>query len=187
MLSKEDRKVLLKIACESISNYFSKGKVSFDLPIEQPALRKPSGVFVSIHKGGELRGCIGYIEPVEALWKAVRDMAISAAFRDPRFEPLSEDELPLLEIEISVLSPLVKIKTIDEIVVPKHGLYIVKGFYSGLLLPQVAAKYHWDKKTFLEETAAKAGLPPNAWKDKETEIYIFEAEVFSTKSEKEKI
>ena len=105
-------------------------------------------------------------------------MAIAAAFNDPRFPPLNPDELRDVTLEISVLSPLKIINDIREIEVGIHGLYITKGFHSGLLLPQVATEYKWDRLTFLEETCHKAGLHPNAWKDKDTKIYIFSADVF---------
>jgi len=105
-------------------------------------------------------------------------MAIQAAFHDPRFNALTKEEYDDIEIEISVLSPLKKIDSIDEIQVGTHGIYIEKGFYSGLLLPQVATEYGWDRKTFLEHTCYKAGLPKDAYKEKDTNIYIFSADIF---------
>ena len=105
-------------------------------------------------------------------------MAEAAAFRDPRFGPVRESELSELEFEISVLTPLKKIKDVNEIQVGKHGIYLKRGWYSGLLLPQVATEYGWDRQTFLEHTCQKAGLPSNAWKEKDTEIYIFSADIF---------
>ncbi len=105
-------------------------------------------------------------------------MAVAAAFDDPRFDPLTAKELKDLALEISVLTPMERLKIVDEIEVGKHGLYIKKGFYSGLLLPQVATEYGWDRITFLEETCRKAGLPRNAWKEKGTEIYLFSADIF---------
>jgi AmmeMemoRadiSam system protein A len=108
----------------------------------------------------------------------VIDVAKSAAVNDYRFNPVTQDELGKLEYEISVLTPLKKINDINEIEVGKHGLVMKKGFNSGLLLPQVATEYNWDRETFLKETCRKAGLPSDAWKDKSTEIYTFSAEVF---------
>ena len=105
-------------------------------------------------------------------------MAVAAAFEDPRFSPVTADELKELDVEISVLTPFRKIENIEEIQVGVHGLYMKKGFYSGLLLPQVATEYHWDRKTFLEQTCRKAGLPSTAWQDKDIEIYIFSADIF---------
>ena len=104
-------------------------------------------------------------------------MAISAAFEDPRFPPLQKEELSLIEIEISVLSPLRK-GTVEEVEVGKHGVYLIKGFRRGVLLPQVPVEYGWDKKTFLEHVCLKAGLSPDCYKDPDTEIYLFTAEVF---------
>jgi AmmeMemoRadiSam system protein A len=105
-------------------------------------------------------------------------MAEAAAFRDPRFTPVTEKELSDLDIEISVLTPLKKITDVREIEIGKHGIYIKKGWLSGLLLPQVATEYGWDGETFLENTCMKAGLPTTAWQDKDTEIYIFSADIF---------
>ncbi len=105
-------------------------------------------------------------------------MAAAAAFHDPRFRPLGKEELADLEVEISVLSPMRLIKNIDEIRVGTHGLYIVQGPCRGLLLPQVATEYHWDRLTFLAQTCGKAGLPASAWKDPDTKIYIFTAVIF---------
>jgi len=133
---------------------------------------------VTIKRRGQLRGCIGYIEGRGPLYKTVEEMAEAAAFKDPRFMPVTEKELTELDYEISVLTPLQKIKDINEIEVGKHGIYIKKGWNSGLLLPQVATEYGWDRQTFVEHTCQKAGLPANAWKDKNAEIYIFSADIF---------
>ncbi|MCX5912546.1 MAG: AmmeMemoRadiSam system protein B [Deltaproteobacteria bacterium] len=149
-------------------------------PAEKPPsnLQEKRGAFVSLHKSGRLRGCIGQIVPAKPLYQTIEDMAVAAAFDDPRFEPLAAKELPDLELEISVLTPMERMKKADEIEIGKHGLYIKKGFSSGLLLPQVAAEYGWDRTTFLEETCRKAGLPRSAWKEKSTEIYLFSADIF---------
>ena len=105
-------------------------------------------------------------------------MALAAAFQDTRFNPLTRDELKDIDIEISVLTPLEKIDSIEEIEVGKHGIYITQGLYSGLLLPQVATEYGWDRKSFLEHTCTKAGLPKESWNEKDTEIYVFSADIF---------
>jgi AmmeMemoRadiSam system protein A len=105
-------------------------------------------------------------------------MADAAAFRDPRFTPVKEKELSELDFEISVLTPLKRTMDVNDIQVGKHGIYIKKGWYSGLLLPQVATEYGWDRQAFLEHTCQKAGLPSNAWKEKDTELYIFSADIF---------
>jgi AmmeMemoRadiSam system protein A len=106
-------------------------------------------------------------------------MAEAAAFQDPRFPPVSSQELDQLDYEISVLTPLRRIKDVEEIQVGIHGIYLKRGGSSGLLLPQVATEWGWDRTTFLEHTCTKAGLPEDAWKDTKTEIYIFSADVFS--------
>ncbi|MDH4266900.1 MAG: AmmeMemoRadiSam system protein A [Deltaproteobacteria bacterium] len=141
-------------------------------------LKEKRGAFVSLHSHGQLRGCIGHIQPNRPLHQIIEEMALAAAFEDPRFSPLTLKELQHLELEISVLTPLQRIRDVQEIEVGKHGLYIKKGFCSGLLLPQVATEYKWDRVAFLEETCRKAGLPRNAWKEKDAEIYLFSADIF---------
>ncbi|OYD17214.1 hypothetical protein CH333_01595 [candidate division WOR-3 bacterium JGI_Cruoil_03_44_89] len=175
VLTKEERETLLAIARRSIENA-AKGQSLPRAKTEFPVLKEMKGAFVTIEKNGRLRGCIGYIYPIKPLCETINEMARQAAIADPRFPPLKENELDDIKIEISVLSPLKRIKDIEEIEVGKHGLYIVKGHFSGLLLPQVATNYGWDIETFLEEVSMKAGLPPYAWKN--AELYIFEAEVF---------
>ncbi|NWF92876.1 MAG: AmmeMemoRadiSam system protein A [Syntrophaceae bacterium] len=176
-LSEEEKKTLHHIAKTVIEN-MARGRPVPEFSVNAPTLKENRGAFVSIHKKGQLRGCIGYIEGRGPLYKTVEEMAEAAAFRDPRFPPVTEKELKDLNIEISVLTPLRKISDINEIEVGKHGIYIKKGWYSGLLLPQVATENGWDRQTFLEHTCLKAGLPPNAWKDRTTEIYIFSADIF---------
>jgi len=176
-LSEEEKKTLRQIAKTVIENKTKKKPVP-EFKIGSSVLKENRGAFVSLHKKGQLRGCIGYIEGRGPLHKTIEEMAEAAAFRDPRFSPVTERELSELDIEISVLTPLKKITDVNEIEVGKHGIYIKKGWYSGLLLPQVATEYRWDRKTFLEHTCQKAGLPSNAWKEKDTEIYIFSADIF---------
>jgi AmmeMemoRadiSam system protein A len=177
-LSTADKQLLLQVARDSITGQL-KGKAAAMVKASSPVLEEPRGAFVSLHRRGQLRGCIGYIEAVKPLLQTVREMAPAAAFQDPRFGPLQAGELADLEIEISVLTPMRLIKTTDEIEVGKHGLYIVKGLNRGLLLPQVATEYRWDRRAFLEHTCNKAGLSPDAWKDPNTQIFIFRAEIFS--------
>jgi len=179
-LSEKERKVLLEHARRTIE-YRLQGKPLSDLSPASAATQEKRGAFVSLKKQGRLRGCIGYIEARKPLAQTVSDMALAAAFNDPRFPPLKREELADLDIEISVLSPLKKINDINDIKVGKHGLYVVQGFYSGLLLPQVATEYRWDRLTFLKETCYKAGLPADAWQDEKTEIYTFSAEVFGSR------
>jgi AmmeMemoRadiSam system protein A len=182
MLSDAQKRDLLRLARNSIAAYLAE----LPLPLaEAPSLNDfRAGVFVSLHIGERLRGCIGYVEGSRSLLEALQETAISAASRDPRFEPLSADELPRVEVEISVLSPLRKIASPAEIVPGKHGVMVRLGNHQGLLLPQVALHHNWEPspagvETFLEHVCQKAGLPADGWKDPNTEIFIFEAEVFS--------
>ena len=141
-------------------------------------LRRPGGAFVTLRRNGQLRGCIGLVESDIPIIETVQRMAVQAAFSDPRFSPLRADELDGLELEISVLGPPKKANDINEITIGRHGLIIRRGTRSGLLLPQVPVEQGWDLKTFLEWTCKKAGLPPTAWKEPDTDIFIFTAEVF---------
>lgn len=147
-----------------------------------PVLLQPRGAFVTLRKQGMLRGCIGQVEPESPLWDTVSEMAIAAAFHDPRFPPLREAELSEVDIEISVLSPPSEVTDPQEIEIGRHGLIIEKGGFSGLLLPQVASSRAWDTLTFLRETCRKAGLMPDDWKSGAT-IWKFQAEVFGERSE----
>ncbi len=177
-LSEPDKKLLLQLARDSIAGRM-KGQTPPDPKEAPPYLFEPRGVFVSLHRQGRLRGCIGYLEAVKPLISTVKDMAAAAAFQDPRFRPLTPEELADLEVEISILTPMLRVEKVEEIEVGKHGLFIEKGFARGLLLPQVAVQHRWDRDTFLAQTCVKAGLPPDAWKDSATKIYTFTAEIFS--------
>jgi AmmeMemoRadiSam system protein A len=177
-LSADEKKLLLKLARSSIRALLLDKSLP-PLKDAPPVLGEPRGVFVSLHRHGQLRGCIGYLEAVMPLGQAVQEMAAAAAFRDPRFSPLREEELADLDVEISILTPMQRISKVEEIEVGKHGLYIERDFYRGLLLPQVATQYKWNRQTFLEQTCCKAGLPPDAWKDTATRIYTFTAEIIS--------
>jgi len=179
-LSKSDKQTLLKIARSTIQCRVRGDKVA-DFEIDSEILKENRGAFVTIEKNGHLRGCIGYIQAIKPLYITIEEMAEQAALNDPRFPPVSEDEIGDLSIEISVLTPLRRISDVNEIQVGRDGIYIRKGFNSGLLLPQVATEYGWDRETFLEQTCYKAGLPPNAWKERTCEIYIFSADVFGEK------
>jgi MEMO1 family protein len=141
-------------------------------------LKEPRGAFVTLKKHGELRGCIGHIIGTKPLAETVAEMAEAAAFLDRRFSPVTAAEFPELEIEISALTPLERISDVGVIQVGTHGIVLRQGGHSGLLLPQVATEYGWDRTTFLEQTCRKAGLPRDAWKNPNSEIYIFSAEVF---------
>jgi len=178
MLTKEEKTFLLNLARETITNSL-KNKPETSAPDFSEILAKELGVFVTLTIDGDLRGCIGYVEGVAPLQQAVSEMALSAAFNDPRFPPVKTDEIADIAIEISVLSPLHTISDISEIEVGRHGIIIEQGIYKGLLLPQVAVSYNWDRDTFLRQTCYKAGLPEDAWKDPATAIQIFSAEIFA--------
>ena len=176
-LTKKEKDYLLDVVKKTIAAKVKKTDLK-NIAADSPTLKEKRGAFVTLKKCGNLRGCIGYINAVKPLWETVQEMALAAAFHDPRFPSLEPEELQELTFEISVLSPLQRLQDINEIQVGKHGLYIVHGHNSGLLLPQVASEYGWDRETFLKETCRKAGLQPQDWRDKETEIYIFSADYF---------
>ena len=181
MLNTNQRKRLLEIVRKSIEAYLKTGK-RLELTESDPLLLKEMGSFVTLHKHGDLRGCIGNLIGDKPLYLMARDMAVESAMNDPRFSPVQLTELENIEIEISVLSPLERINDTDKIKLGVHGVLVRRGFNSGVFLPQVAAETGWSKEEFLSNLCAhKAGLSPNAWKDKNTEIYIFTAEIFSEK------
>ncbi|MGA2400099.1 MAG: AmmeMemoRadiSam system protein A [Syntrophobacteraceae bacterium] len=175
--SAEDKERLRELAFHAIRSRCL-GTAMPEIAVDSPRLKEPGAAFVCIHKGEELRGCIGMIEARAPLWETIRRMAVEAAFGDTRFCALAADELDKIDIEISVLTPLRRISKPSEIEIGKHGLLIRKGFASGLLLPQVATEHNWDREQFLEWTCRKAGLPEKAWKSKSTEVYVFSADVF---------
>ncbi|MBI9105897.1 MAG: AmmeMemoRadiSam system protein A [Spirochaetales bacterium] len=175
-LSEKEKDILLITARERIKADLSGKKPAYPEPTDH--LSEVCGAFVTLHKQGILRGCIGNIIGRRPLIETIREMAHSSAFEDPRFPPLRTEELELIDIEISVLSPLWKIKDVSEIETGKHGIYMQKGFSGGVLLPQVALEQGWDRMTFLQHTCMKAGLPVNAWKDPSTVIEIFSAVIF---------
>jgi AmmeMemoRadiSam system protein A len=181
MLSPDEKRTLITIARGSISAALSLPGAG-GRPVEEPAggaLATACGAFVTLHIGGELRGCIGYIESEEPLSKIVSEVAVKAALEDPRFPPLTPAEYPRISVEISVLSPPKKISAVDEIEVGRHGLLLQHEWHRGLLLPQVAAEYGWTREEFLENVARKAGLPRTAWRDTATELYVFTAEIIN--------
>jgi uncharacterized protein len=179
-LNAKEKAALLNIARKAIETYVCTSK-NYIEPREEKALNRRNGCFVSIKQGGQLRGCIGNFQSELPLFREVAEMAIASASKDPRFYPLKEEDLQDITLEISVLSPLKKSDSIDQIEIGKHGIYLEKGYYRGVLLPQVAAEYGWDRETFLSQTCLKAGLPANAWQAEDTEIYIFSAQIFSDK------
>ncbi len=185
MLNTQQRNELLKIARDSIATYLKTGK-KLQVSQTDPVLNQETGSFVTLNKHGDLRGCIGNLTGRQPLYLTVRDMAVEAAVDDPRFGALSLAELKEIDIEISVLSPLKRIASVDNIELGQHGVLVRKGIHSGVFLPQVATETGWSKEEFLNNLCAhKAGLSADAWKDKNTELYIFSAEVFSEKEKGE--
>jgi AmmeMemoRadiSam system protein A len=174
-LDERERKELLGIARATVEAYVRERRVP-GLPDHSGKLDAPGAAFVTLKIKGRLRGCIGYTEPVEPLCKVVQECAVAAATEDPRFSPVSPAELPSIDIEISVLTPLVPIRP-EEVEVGRHGLMVSQGGRRGLLLPQVPVELGWDRETFLDQTCVKAGLPTDAWRRGAT-LQAFTAEVF---------
>ena len=168
---------LLEIARKTLESYLI-DKHKPDFIIYEKNLQQKSGVFVTLTKEGQLRGCIGYLKAVRPLYIAVSDMAVAAATEDTRFTAVTTEELPAVKIEISVLSPMTKISSTNEVFVGRHGLLIVNGMQSGVLLPQVATENKWNREQFLENVCYKAGLPVSALNDPNTVLYVFSADVF---------
>jgi AmmeMemoRadiSam system protein A len=177
MLTPAQRAALLQLARAKASEA-ARGVGASDAGPAPEGLGAPGAAFVTMRVGGALRGCIGTFEPREPLWETVAEMATAAAGRDPRFAPLGARDLPGLAVEISVLAPGRRIHGPDEIALGRDGLEVRRGLRRGLLLPQVASDHGLDRETFLVETCRKAGLPAQAWREPDTEIWAFEAEVF---------
>lgn len=175
--SEEEKAALKEIARQAIRWRLARDSEPIYRGVS-PRLLEKRGAFVTLHKRGALRGCIGYVEGHKPLWETVKDAAVQAAFADPRFPPVRADELEDLELEVSALSPLERIKDPLDFSVGRHGLVVRKSDHSGLLLPQVAVEHGWGKEEFLSWTCKKAGLPPECWKHGDVEIYRFSADVF---------
>ncbi|UWZ83610.1 AmmeMemoRadiSam system protein B [Occallatibacter riparius] len=178
-LTADEKKQLLSIARTSVEHAVRQGKVWEPAEVTADALNAPRGAFVTLREGGELRGCIGYTSAAEPLYLTVRDTAALAALRDPRFHAVTEPELPRLQYEISVLSPLRRVRDVREIQIGQHGLLMKNGSSEGLLLPQVPVEQGWDRTHFLEQTCVKAGMQRDCWQDHNTDIFLFTALVFS--------
>jgi len=176
--SPEERALLLDLAHNSIFSALEGRTISLDPPTSH--LAEPRGAFTSLYLRGELRGCVGYVLPTSSLYRAVAETARAAAFDDNRFSPVTKDEAPHLEIELSILTPPQPILP-EAIEVGRHGLLISQHGRRGLLLPQVAVEHQWESTTFLEQTCRKAGLPQDAWR-KGASILAFSAEIFGDKS-----
>jgi len=178
MVTEEQKKFLLRLARESILSWLENREVDITQPNDE-IFEKKIGGFVTLHNQGQLRGCIGYIKGYCSVFETIKDMARSAAFRDPRFLPLTKKELKEIDIEISLLSELELVKDIEEIKVGRDGLVLENETASGILLPQVPVEWNWDRDTFLQQVSLKAGLNKNAWKDPQCELFRFQAEIFS--------
>jgi AmmeMemoRadiSam system protein A len=175
MTSADDRRALLQVARDAVLSHVT-GQSASELPLTG-ALAAKGGAFVTLHVKGDLRGCIGHIAADDLLGRVVPRCAIAACSEDPRFPPLAASELPALEIELSLLGPLEPINGPHDFEIGRHGLVVERGWRRGLLLPQVATEWSWDRETFLSQTCRKAGLPLDAWR-KGASLWRFEAEVF---------
>lgn len=178
LINISEQKTLLKVARRTLERYVRDREIP-DYDSIDDRLKEKIGLFVTLKKNNELRGCIGTLQPEKPMIEGVIEMTIAAATKDVRFPRVNSYELGDITIEISLLSPLKKIENIEEIEVGKHGLYLCNGLRCGVLLPQVAVENKWEREEFLKMVSLKAGLPPSAWKDSNSEIYIFTAQVFS--------
>lgn len=185
MLSEDEGKFLVKLARKAIETFIKERKklnVPEDTP---PTLKEEMGAFVTLNKDSLLRGCIGYPEPIAPLVNAVIDVAISAAVNDPRFPPVTVNELDDLKVEVSVLTKpkLIEVERpedyIDNIKIGEDGLIIERGPYKGLLLPQVAVEWGWNVEEFLYNTCVKAGLTADCWLYPDVKVYKFSSQIFN--------
>ncbi len=178
-LTEEEKTYLKKLVVQSISFGLHPSDGPYGPP-EPPTekLREELGAFVTLKLGGHLRGCIGNVQGSGELFRTVWNMAQSAAFKDPRFPPLNENEFNAIDYEISILSPIETCPDLELITIGRHGLIMSRDGRSGLLLPQVPVEWNWDRTTFLRQTCVKAGLPEDAWQDPATTVLWFEAVVF---------
>jgi len=176
-LSRSEQLTLLALARDAIQAQLD-GREPLAPSKKGRRLSRKDGVFVTLMKNGKLRGCIGYLQTDKPLYQSVPELAVSAACHDPRFQPLRPEELPESKIEISVLSGLRPLTASKNIRLNRDGILVRSGKAQGILLPQVATRYNWDRETFLEHACIKAGLPGGAWKEKDVELYAFTAQVF---------
>ena len=175
MTSPSDRRALLRLARDAIVAHVTRAAAPVTHVCD--ATERPGAAFVTLHKSGDLRGCIGHVEANEPLGGVIARCAVAACSADSRFPPVDASELPTLDLELSLLGPLEPIAGPDDIEIGRHGLVVEMGWHRGLLLPQVASEWHWDRETFLAQTCHKAGLPSEAWKSG-ARLWRFEAEVF---------
>ncbi len=185
-LTLQEGRFLVGLARKTIKHRLETGFLPETPEVRSERLKERRGVFVTLKRASDdrLRGCIGFIYPLYPLLEATIRAAASAAFEDPRFPPVTRRELPGLKIEVSVLT-VPKLVTVNKpsdylniIKCGRDGLIVERGFYKGVLLPQVCSEFGWDVKSFLSHTCLKAGLPPNAWMDMETKVYRFQAQIF---------
>ena len=176
LLSSDDWLALVDIARRAISSAVIEKRLP-DFPPFPAALSEHRGAFVSLYRGGNLRGCVGQVENPGPLADVVARSAINAALHDPRFPPVAAEEVSFLDVEISALTALERILP-EAVVAGRHGLLVVRGSFRGLLLPQVATERNWTGQRLIEETCIKAGLERDAWRDPATEVFGFTAEVF---------
>jgi len=185
-LTIEEGSYLVRISREAVRRTFFKEPLKFDDVPKK--LKRKGAAFVTIEtlygEKRSLRGCIGFIEPIKPLYQTVIEASRAAAFQDPRFPPLRLSELPMITFEVSVLSdkkilPTTPEERLKKVIVGEMGLIARKGFFSGLLLPQVPVEYGWDTETFLMQTCIKAGLSPECWRDPSVEFYYFTARIFA--------
>ena len=180
-LTGHEKNELLALARKSVEYAVRERKAYEPTASASEVLNEERGAFVTLRESGELRGCIGYTSAAKPLYMTVRDTATLAALRDTRFQPVAASELPQIDYEVSVLSPLRRVLDVRQIKVGQHGLLMKNGAYEGLLLPQVPVDEKWDRQKFLEETCAKAGMHSGCWKDENTDIFMFTAVVFGEK------
>ena len=185
MISDGEGECLVKLARNAIETYITRKKI-INIPDDvNPILREEMGAFVTLNRDGDLRGCIGYPEPVKPLAQAVVEVAISAATQDPRFPPVTATELEEIQVEVSVLTKpeLVEVgkpaEYLEKVEVGRDGLIVEKGMYRGLLLPQVPVEWNWDIGDFLANTCIKAGLSPDCWLEEGVKLYSFQSQIFS--------
>lgn len=185
MLSDEEGEFLVKLARNSIETYLKEGQIIKVPEDVSPILKEERGAFVTLHRDGDLRGCIGYPEPVKPLAQAVIEVAISAATGDPRFPQVTILEMENIQVEVSVLTKpeLIQVtkpaEYLEKVEVGKDGLIVEMGIYRGLLLPQVPVEWNWDVEEFLANTCMKAGLSPDCWLQDGVKLYSFQSQIFS--------
>jgi len=174
-LTREDRSALLALARHTILATLG---LPAPAPADRPVFARRAGAFVTVHVGGELRGCIGIPEPSQPLADVVTHCAKAASSEDPRFDRIQRSDVDALDIEISVLSPLVPLADPAEVEIGRHGIVVEQGWHRGLLLPQVAPEHGWSRTEFLRQTCRKAGAAADAW-ERGARVWLFEADVFS--------